>query len=61
MKDQTRAARMAAQYGQKLVIAGVTKPVPREVKQSDKDTAEMRRKRETAVEKLASFKDLLGQ
>jgi hypothetical protein len=59
MEQKSRAARMAAQYGQKLVIAGVTKPVPREVKQSDKESAEMRRKREAAVEKLASFKDLL--
>lgn len=60
MEEKTRAARMAAQYGQKLVIAGVTKPVPREVKQSDKESAEMHRKRKAAVEKLASFKDLLG-
>lgn len=60
MEEKTRAARMAAQYGQKLVIAGVTKPVPREVKQLDKETAEMREKRKAAVEKLASFRDLLG-
>jgi hypothetical protein len=60
MEEKTRAARMAAQYGQKLVIAGVTKPVPREVKQSDKETAKMREKRKVAVEKLASFKDLIG-
>lgn len=60
MEEKTRAARMAAQYGQKLAVAGGTQPMPREVKQSDKETAEMRKKREAAVEKLASFKDLLG-
>lgn len=59
MEEKTRAARMAEQYGQKLAFAGGTKPVPREVKQSDKETTEMRKKRKAAVEKLASFTDLL--
>lgn len=54
---KSRAAAMAAQYADKLKAVGAIKPEPRQVKQSDKETPEMRARRRAAVEKLASFRE----
>jgi hypothetical protein len=58
----TRAQRMAAQYGAKLEQINDTKIArePRKIKSDETETLEMRTKRKAAMEKLASFKDLLG-
>ena len=56
----TRAQLMAKQYGKKLEeISGVNLE-PKETMQDEADTLEMRTKRRLAVEKLATFRDLLG-
>lgn len=58
----TRAQHMAEQYGAKLEQINGTKIArePRKIKHDETETIEMRTKRKAAMEKLASFKDLLG-
>jgi hypothetical protein len=58
----TRAQRMAEQYGAKLDQINDTKIArqPRKIKFDETETLEMRTKRKAAMEKLATFRDLLG-
>ena len=57
---ETRAAKMAALYGDKLAELDKTKPRVRTIKQSDLQTQEQKERLRKAKEKLATFKDLLG-
>jgi len=54
-KPSTRAARMAAQYGEKLKQAGVLTDSPRQIRQSDRETQEQRDNRRKALAKLRTF------
>jgi hypothetical protein len=58
----TRAQRMAEQYGAKLDQINGTKIAhePRKIMHDETETLEMRTKRKVALEKLATFRDLLG-
>lgn len=56
----TRAQLMAEQYGAKLDKINGTLPQPRKIKQDDTETPEVLAKRKRAMEKLSTFKDLLG-
>lgn len=60
MKNKTRAQSMAEQYGKKLEEITGVKLEPQQTKHTETETLEMRMKRKLAVEKLATFKDLLG-
>ena len=56
----TRAERMVEQYGAKLDRINNTPPTPRKIQHKETETLEMRTKRRIAVEKLSTFRDLLG-
>jgi hypothetical protein len=56
----TRAQKMAEHYGKKLDEIYSKPPAPRQIKHEESETLEMRLKRKAAMDKLATFKDLLG-
>ena len=58
---ETRAAKMAAQYGDKLAELEKTKPKIRAIKQSDLQTPEQKERLLKAKEKLRDFIDLIKQ
>ena len=60
MKNKTRAQSMAEQYGKKLEEITGVKLEPQQTKKIETETLEIRMKRKLALEKLATFKDLLG-
>ena len=56
----TRAQRMAEQYGKKLETVSGVKLAPKKVKQDENESPEVLAKRKNAMDKLATFRDLLG-
>lgn len=56
----TRAQKMAEQYGKKLQELNVIDQSPKQLKHTENETPEMIAKRKVALEKLASFKDMIG-
>lgn len=56
---KTRAAKMAALYGDKLAELDKTKPRIRTIKQSEEQTLEQKERLRKAKEKLRDFVDLI--